>query len=71
MKWIVLLFVLFVCGCWNGVDIKQKPSDRFKEVYVQGDTFNRPKIIIEDTKTGVQYLLVKTSYGGGLTKLEK
>lgn len=40
---------------------------RFKVIYSQG-TVDVVKILV-DTETGVQYLLMKSSYAGGLTPL--
>lgn len=50
---------------------KEFDGDRFEAVYEQEDGIFTAdvKVILVDKATGVNYLIVKSGYGGGLTPL--
>ena len=46
-----------------------KKDDRFIIVHKEGSEFSAIRIILVDKETGVNYLVLKTGYGAGITPL--
>ena len=46
-----------------------KKQERFEVVYKDANDFATTEMILVDKVTGVNYLFVKSGYGGGLTPL--
>ena len=66
---LAVILVTVLCGCESVEATGTEKPGRFEVVYHQPTpscTFR----IIEDTETGVQYLLTSCGYGGGLTVLQ-
>ena len=68
---LILLLAVIVCTCTGCIDTEgaaETSPDRFAVEYVDLDEFDRVRIIT-DTETGVQYLLVYSNRGLGITPL--
>lgn len=71
MLLLALTLVLTLTACGDNAEAAEPESPRFifEKQDIEG-LAERRLILITDTETGVQYLFVKSGYGGGLTKLE-
>ena len=70
---LLLLAVLLLCTGCSAPAAAEEPesSPRFIIEHAENDTPEAYVVrIITDTETGVQYLWVKSGYGGGLTVLQ-
>lgn len=48
---------------------KKDEVKRFNVIYTQGSDFTKEYIIIRDSETQLEYLLIKKGYGAGVIKL--
>lgn len=69
---LLLLAVLLLCAGCSGAAAAEEPesSPRFIIEHREKHGSLPHYAVITDTETGVQYLYVKTGYGGGLTVLQ-
>lgn len=66
---LTIALILVGCGSKKGNDATSKEPSRFEVVYSESLGWASGVYIIRDTETGVDYLFVKSGYGGGLTPL--
>ena len=68
MKYIILILIVF---CFLSCSSSTNDGNRFQVVYSQGSDFTVLVRIIKDTKTGIDYLMIKKGFGCGLTALQE
>lgn len=77
---LLLTAILLLVGCTEPAAATGSAAEeaettaRFTSEYIEGDSINMigspDTYIITDNETGVQYLWIKSGYGGGLTVLQ-
>ena len=66
---LLALILVFTCtGCTDQAEAAETPARFTREVHALPNASYA--CIITDNETGVEYLFIKSGYGGGLTKLE-